>query len=233
MSPLPLYSCYFGSNSAFFEMTDVYQCIKEDFLFLSLCLQNDLIFRSLLLLITTLSTSRASPILCPLRLSHPEFSSLEASEWTCAPNYIDSLNCSLSLRCDLHDLLVEQIPNAFSRVFMSFHDGGMLCLVVFVGFCGLASSFPQPIWAPPCSHFARHSRVHETPQLCSSVFNVFLALSIFRIYDRNACQLSSIFRALDFQKPIPAPPFFSELLSTCRTNFQDTNNPVWELLECV
>ena len=43
-----------------------------------------------------------------------EFSSLEASELTCAPGCHVSSNCIFCLRCDLHDLLEDMIPNAFS-----------------------------------------------------------------------------------------------------------------------
>ena len=46
-------------------------------LFLSLCLQNDLLFAFNLIQLT-LATFQAFPILGPLLLSHPEFSSLEA-----------------------------------------------------------------------------------------------------------------------------------------------------------
>ena len=64
---------FFVSNSAFCEMIDV---IKP------FCAQ---IITSLFVpSIALLASSRASPILCPLRLSHPEFSSLEAWEM-CAP----------------------------------------------------------------------------------------------------------------------------------------------------
>ena len=45
-----------------------------------------------------------------------DFSSLEASEQTCAPNGSDLSSCALSPRCDLHDLLVQSIPNVFSWI---------------------------------------------------------------------------------------------------------------------
>ena len=51
---------------------------------------------------------------CPLLLARPEFSSLEASEQTCAPNCNDLSNCILSPLCDHHDLLVELVPHASS-----------------------------------------------------------------------------------------------------------------------
>ena len=41
---LPLYFWNCGSNSAFFEMTSVHQWCKADFVFVSLCFQNDLLF---------------------------------------------------------------------------------------------------------------------------------------------------------------------------------------------
>ena len=47
---------------------------------------------------------------CPLLLSPPKFSSLEASEEMCEPSCNESLNCTLSQQCDFHDLSVEMIP---------------------------------------------------------------------------------------------------------------------------
>ena len=59
-----------------------------------------------------LAPSQASPIPCPLLLSHPEFSSLEAWASICAPDCSDFLNWTLVPRCDLHNLLVKQILHA-------------------------------------------------------------------------------------------------------------------------
>ena len=41
---LPLCFCNVGSNSAFFEVTNVHQCGKVDFLYVPLCFQNNLLF---------------------------------------------------------------------------------------------------------------------------------------------------------------------------------------------
>ena len=57
---------------------------------------------------------RASSIPYPLLLARPEFSSLEASEQTCAPNCNDLPNCILSPLCDQNDLLVDLVPHASS-----------------------------------------------------------------------------------------------------------------------
>ena len=53
------------------------------------------------------------PILYALLPSLPDFSSLEGSEQTDAPNCSDLSNYFHFPRCDLHGLLVEQIRNAF------------------------------------------------------------------------------------------------------------------------
>ena len=50
----------------------------------------------------------------PLLPSHPVFSSLAALEHICAPKYRVPSSCTLCLRYDHHDALVEMIPNVVS-----------------------------------------------------------------------------------------------------------------------
>ena len=95
-------------------MTDVHQRSKVDFLFVSLSFQTNLLLALSPHPFARLESFRASSIPCPLLLSHPEFSSLEAKEYTRAPNCIGLSNCILCLRHDLHDLSDEMIPNVVS-----------------------------------------------------------------------------------------------------------------------
>ena len=84
------------------------------------CFRNEPFFCSLLCSIAMQATFRASPILCPQRLSKV-----------------------LSPRCDLHGRF-----QTFSRGFMSFHDVPMLCLVDFASLSG-SSSPSCKAWPPP------------------------------------------------------------------------------------
>ena len=120
-------------------------CCKVN-LFSSLffCLQNNILFAlHLVHLPSWLASFRASSIPCTLLPSHPEFSSLETSEEVCVPNYNDLPNCILYLRCDLHDLLVEWIPNAFSWIHELPRCMHAFVFLDVVGFITLAYGFPQ------------------------------------------------------------------------------------------
>ena len=118
MSPrstiLPLYFWNCGSNSTFFELTDVHPCCKMDFLFVSLCFEKNLLLTLDFVQLPGWNRFELFSIPCPLLLSPPEFSSLEASEDMCEPSCNESLNYALCLRCDLHDPSVDMVPLVFS-----------------------------------------------------------------------------------------------------------------------
>ena len=127
----PLYFWYFGSNSAFLIWQMSISVPKWTYLFF-LCASRTTSF-----LLITLDNCRAGifssffPCLCPLLPSRPEFSSLEASEQTCTPSCSDLSNWALSPRYDLHDPLVESIPNPFSWV----HEPPRFMHALSCGFC--------------------------------------------------------------------------------------------------
>ena len=76
-----------------------------------------------------------------------------------------------------------------------------------------------------------HGRLHLYLQTFHlRFFDGFFELSVSRIDEINASQCSEHSRALVFRWPIAAFSF-SELLLTCLTMFQATNNQVWLLLE--
>ena len=170
-------------------MTYVHQCSKGDFLFcLSLCFQNNLSFALNFIPLPSWNRFEISSIPFPLLLSHLEFSSLDESEQACAPSCNVSSNCVL-LRCDLHDLSVEIIPNVVSWT----HEPPrcMLCLWNLVGFTTLRFSFLKP-GVLLCSFIARHRRLHWNFKLSPCVFDGFYIFTIFRIEDTKTSQSSSI-----------------------------------------
>ena len=73
-------------------------------LFLSLCASRKTSFSLLTLSNCQAGTVSSFSIPCPLLLSPPEFSSLEASEEMCEPSCNESLNYALCLWCDLRGL---------------------------------------------------------------------------------------------------------------------------------
>ena len=125
-------------------MTEVHQCGKVDFPFLSLCFQNILLFCSLRWIIATLATVRASPILCPLQILQLDFSLLEA--WERLMHQISVTQRIASLLRDVIFMMSCQTRfSNLSRGFMSLHDACLLFLLEFVGVFFLACSFLQPI----------------------------------------------------------------------------------------
>ena len=80
-----------------------------DFLFVSLCLQNNLLFALHLIQLPAWIISSFS-ILFPLLPLHPGFSLPDASEKTCVPNGGGSWSYILCQQCGLRDLSVEMVP---------------------------------------------------------------------------------------------------------------------------
>ena len=216
---------------------------------LSLCFQNNIHFAPHLVhLPSWLASFRASSIPCAQLPSQPEFSSLEASEEICVANLNDVSNCILYLQCDLHDLLVEWIPNGFSWI----HELPRCVHAFFKKKIVLDSSLSLTVHRS----FFKHFFVPVLQSIAASIIisNFFLAflmasisLSIFQIDETNASQSSSVVNLWLFIKkrrlsvferyralvsPWPILPFPScEPLLTCRTTFQATHNQVWQLLE--
>ena len=107
-----------------------------------------------------LELSGACSILYPMLLLHPEFSSLDASEYTNEPNCNGSVNSSLCLQYDLHDSCDEIV---------GFNNTIVFCLVFF----NCATGFPVLITLK----FARDCILHRNFKRFTRIFVIFLKIS--------------------------------------------------------
>ena len=134
--------------------------------FVSLCFQNNLLFL-LLNFVRLPGWNRFE--LHPFHLSTAAFASgifiaWGISEQTCAPICNVSSSCILCLRCELHDLLVDMIPNLVSWT----HEPPrrMHALSLESGWIHHSSlQFPESRSASLFLFCARHCRIHRNFQL--------------------------------------------------------------------
>ena len=103
----PLHFWNVGSNSAFFEMTDVHQCGKLGFRVVSLCFQKNLLSAFNFVQLPCWNRFELLPFLVQCWFCIRNFHRLGHRKQTCEPSCNESLNWILCLRCDLHDLPEE------------------------------------------------------------------------------------------------------------------------------
>ena len=136
---------------------------------LSLCFQNNILLALHLVHLPSWYRFELLPLLVDCCLRIRNFSSLEASEEFCVQNSNDLSTCIQYLRCDLHDLLVEWIPNAFSWIHELPWCNACFVFLNFVLDSSLSLTFSRS--------FFKHFFVHILQGIAASIriSNFFLA----------------------------------------------------------
>ena len=161
---------------------------------------------------------------------------IEVNRVLCTKNCSDLSNWTLSTRCDLHDFLVEWIPNAFSFI----HELPQCTHASSFGCCWIRrSSFPGASSGSLFTFCKALPPPLELPTF-SLRFSGFFAFSIFLIDEINASQLSSTIELWFLVRQILLF-FLLRCFSQVRPNFRPQiirsgltlHNNFWSLDRCV
>ena len=194
-----VFFCNLGSNSAFFEMTDVHQCSKVDYVFAS---------RMTSFLLFTLSGCHAdifSSFFHSLRLLHPEFSSLEAWEWMYAQSCSDLLNKPLLQRCDPHDFM-ERVRS--TRFLVDSWPATIHAHLVFLWELVLSLAAVSRSFLARCLHFAGIAASFGASNFYLAFLIVSWSSPSSASIKKGASQFSSVVELWLFQSPWRANPNF-------------------------
>ena len=137
-----------------------------------------------------------------------------------------SSNCIFCLRCDLHDLSVDMIPNAFSWT----HEPPRCMHALSLESCWIHTLRFRllKVGALLSSSFARHCRLHWNFQISPCVFDGLLIFRIFGIDGNKYLPAFEHYRAL-VSRLTTLALLSSEWLFPFWTKLQATSSQVWWL----
>ena len=203
-------------------MTNVHQCGKVDFLFLSLCFQNDLLLALDLLQLPCWDRLELFPF-----FNHCWFCIRNFIAWDMRTNLRTRVSWLNELRPFLRDvifiILWQSRFRTLSRRFMSIYDA---CMLWFLDFVGSAVCFPMPVRTLRVVFSLQGTAVSiGTCSLPLRFFHGFFELFIIRIDKIDASRLSRIVELRFFDSPLLFFLSLSSFWHLWRCFWP--NDPVW------